>query len=186
MTDSNLSASLGKKIKSTRLKKRVTLEEVAKQTNLTPSFLSQIERNLASPSVDSLRRIASALGARISSFFEEEENKGIVLFRKNQKATLPDDSKTQTIRLINDIFNINLHPFIIQLAAGTDIEKELPAHDDEEFGMVIKGKILISMKGETHIMEQGDCIYLTNPVKHTVINNTNDPAEILWIYCSKY
>ncbi|MBI5206659.1 MAG: helix-turn-helix transcriptional regulator [Candidatus Firestonebacteria bacterium] len=181
----NSNATLGERIKNTRLKKRVTLEEVARETNLTPSFLSQIERNIASPSVDSLRKIAQALGTKVSLFFEENNSKGLAFFRKKQVEIIPADLKTNTVRLINDVFNINLHPFLIVLSAESKSEKELPSHDNEEFGMLIKGKVLLTMDNSSHIMDEGDCVYLTSPGKHKLTNLNNSVAEILWIYCSK-
>ncbi len=184
MTNS-LSATLGEKIKSTRLERRITLEEVAKQTNLTPSFLSQIERNIASPSVESLRKIALALGTKVSSFFEENETKGIVLFKKKHNLNIQKNFRVQTIRLINEVYNTGIHPFIIILNT-TKGEKDLPAYNDEEFGMVLLGKILVSMDGTSHILDEGDCIYLTSPKKHKIVNIGSSMAEVLWIYSSKF
>ncbi|MBI5417428.1 helix-turn-helix transcriptional regulator [Candidatus Poribacteria bacterium] len=183
MMTNNVNPTLGEKIKNIRLGKRITLDAVAKQTNLTPSFLSQIERNIASPSVDSLRKIASALGTKIITFFEENKTNGLVLLKKRNKKNVPEDFRTYTIRLINDIFNINLHPFFILLSYD-NCEKDLPSHNDEEFGMVIKGQVLLSMDGASHIMDEGDCIYLTSPGKHKITNTGNMTTELLWIYNS--
>mgnify|MGYP001605049467 FL=1 len=66
---------IGYRIKDLRTQQRVTLKELAKGTGLTASFLSQLERNLASPSVASLEKIAGALNTKVSNFFEKEEKK---------------------------------------------------------------------------------------------------------------
>ncbi|MBI4649768.1 helix-turn-helix transcriptional regulator [Candidatus Desantisbacteria bacterium] len=186
MPDNSVTLTLGEKIKNIRLEKRITLEEVARHTKLTPSFISQIERNLASPSVQSLHKIAIALGSKISNFFEENDSKGLVLLKKNYKQNIPVKFQAYTIRLINDISSINLHPFVIILDNSPNAEKELPSHSEDEFGIVIKGKILLSINKVTYTMEEGDCIYLTSPGKHKITNIGNKKVEVLWIYGSNF
>ncbi len=61
---------LGTKIRNIRIQKRRTLKEIAKRIGLTASFLSQVERDVASPSLKALRKIAEALDIGVGYFFE--------------------------------------------------------------------------------------------------------------------
>ena len=63
---------IGKRIRQLRIKNDLTLEELASRTELTKGFLSQLERNLASPSIQTLEDITEALGTTMSNFFAEE------------------------------------------------------------------------------------------------------------------
>jgi transcriptional regulator with XRE-family HTH domain len=60
---------LGRRIRSLREEKGLSLRAVAEGAGVSESFLSQVERSVASPSVASLRRIAEALGESLASFF---------------------------------------------------------------------------------------------------------------------
>jgi len=61
--------TLGEKLRSIRTARALSLEDLAKKTNLTRSFLSQIEKNKTSPSISSLVRIAAALAVSMSDLF---------------------------------------------------------------------------------------------------------------------
>ena len=78
---------IGKKIRQLRLQNDLTLEDLASRSELTKGFLSQLERNLTSPSISTLEDILEALGTNLSEFFREEEEEQIVqLFEKNGRA----------------------------------------------------------------------------------------------------
>jgi len=82
---------LGSRLRNLRRRQKMTLEKLAKRTGLTSSFLSQVERNVAFPSVKSLREIASGLNTKVSCFFEEEGTKSTeisCLLRKTREKIL--------------------------------------------------------------------------------------------------
>ena len=64
---------IGGKIRHLRTQKGLTLEELASRSELTKGFLSQLERNLTSPSIDSLDDILEALGTNLAEFFKEDK-----------------------------------------------------------------------------------------------------------------
>ena len=70
--DATGALELGQRIREVRQKKGMTLREAAVAADVSESFLSQVERGLANPSVASLRRIADAMGERVASFFVGE------------------------------------------------------------------------------------------------------------------
>ena len=66
---------IGKKLKELRLQNDLTLGDLASRSELTKGFLSQVERNLTTPSIATLEDILEALGSSLSEFFREEEEK---------------------------------------------------------------------------------------------------------------
>ena len=64
---------IGAKIKLLRIKNQLTLEELANRSELTKGFLSQVERNLTSPSIATLEDILEALGTSLGEFFPMTE-----------------------------------------------------------------------------------------------------------------
>ena len=69
---------IGKKIRELRTANDLTLEELASRSELTKGFLSQVERNLTSPSIATLEDILEALGTDLSQFFQQEKQQKIV------------------------------------------------------------------------------------------------------------
>ncbi|MBQ2031137.1 MAG: helix-turn-helix domain-containing protein, partial [Lachnospiraceae bacterium] len=72
---------IGHRLKQMRIRQSLTLEELASRSELTKGFLSQVERNLTSPSIATLTDILEALGSSLGEFFGEEQQEQIV-FRK--------------------------------------------------------------------------------------------------------
>ena len=69
---------IGKKIKRLRLKKGLTQEELGERTDLSKGFISQLERDINSPSIETLFSILNVLGSKPKDFFDDE----IILARK--------------------------------------------------------------------------------------------------------
>ena len=70
---------IGNRIRQLRIKNELTLQELASRTELTKGFLSQLERNLTSPSLTTLDDICEALGTDLAHFFMEEGNEKVYL-----------------------------------------------------------------------------------------------------------
>ena len=69
---------IGAKIKLLRIKNQLTLEELANRSELTKGFLSQVERNLTSPSIATLEDILEALGTSLGEFFSDDRDERVV------------------------------------------------------------------------------------------------------------
>jgi transcriptional regulator with XRE-family HTH domain len=74
--------NIGQRIKQLRIKNNLTLEELASRCELTKGFLSQLERDLTSPSISTLNDIVEALGMSLSQFFQEENRRKSYLHKK--------------------------------------------------------------------------------------------------------
>ena len=74
---------IGQKIKRLRIQKGLTLEELASRSELTKGFLSQLERDLTSPSIATLNDIVEALGSSLSEFFKDEKQEQLVFRKKD-------------------------------------------------------------------------------------------------------
>ena len=84
---------IGYKIKQLRIQKGLTLEELASRSELTKGFLSQLERNLTSPSISTLSDILEALGTSLSDFFKEEKQEQFVFRTKDFYVDEREDHK---------------------------------------------------------------------------------------------
>ena len=73
---------IGEKLRSLRLKNNLTLSELAARTELTKGFLSQVENDMTSPSIETLSDILEVLGSNIGEFFTKNQVQQIV-FTKN-------------------------------------------------------------------------------------------------------
>ena len=175
--------TLGERIRRTRTQRDLTLEKVAQGTGLTISFLSQVERDAVSPSVESLQKIAKALGTRVGAFFEEEERKELTLIRKAQRPRRIDEETHVTVEtLASGLLNISMEPRLFTLDVGGETEEQVTARAAEAFGLVLEGHVnVVRGKEEQLSMEQGDSVYLRSFQTCKIVNAGSQKAEMLWI-----
>ena len=174
---------IGYRIKDLRNRQRVTLKELAEKTGLTTSFLSQLERDLASPSVSSLEKIAEALNTRVGYFFGREEEKELIFVKRGFGKKVIDEKKNISCEtLASGFLNIKTQPQVFTLGIGTELTKELMYPQGEKFGMVLKGKVELLCDSEKFTLEEGDSIYCAYTQKLQGIKNIGSTeTKFLWI-----
>lgn len=159
----------GQKIREIRRQKRMSLKELAYRIDKTPSFLSQIERGLADPSITSLRKIADALAVPIFYFLMEEEGVS-PLVRKAERKKIKFPGYKVTFELLTPDTNRQMEMIQFRLDQGASTSDEPLGHQGEECTLVLKGKMsLLIGEVEYHLLA-GDSIYYYASVPHKITN----------------
>ena len=169
---------IGGKIKKLRMQKGLTLEELAGRSELTKGFLSQLERNLTSPSIDSLDDILEALGTNLSDFFKEDKAEQYV-FR--QQDFFIDERESCTVTwIVPNAQKNRMEPILLTLPAGGE-SFEVAPHSGEEFGYVAGGTVTLVCDGRKSVLKAGETFYLHGRTFHTLKNEHRTEARILWV-----
>lgn len=164
-----MSDDLGSRIRQKRIEKGLSLKALANLIEKTPSFLSQVERGLAEPSITSLRKIANALEVPIFFFLLDYENHNPVV-RKDQRKIMSFPGYQLTFELLSP--NLNQEMEIIQgrlEPGGVTCEGPL-SHSGEEATLVLSGKMQIQVGTDEYLLEEGDCIYYYATIAHKITN----------------
>ena len=83
---------LGERIRQARRKKSITLDTLARRTGLTTGYLSKIERNLNNPPIATISRIATALGVKLTDFFQEvAQPRRLSIVRPDERKSITKD-----------------------------------------------------------------------------------------------
>lgn len=174
---------LGQRLKRIRVHKDLTLRQLAQRSGLTISFLSQMERGLVSPSVESLRKLGESLGVKVGSFFDEDEGQELALIRKGQRRrAINAKTRAAVETLASGLLNIRIEPRLLILEGGGTISEEVNGRTTEAFGFVLDGKVeIVHGKEERVVMERGDSIYLKSPRVSRIVNVGSSKAELLWV-----
>lgn len=179
---------LGKKVKQLRLNKGLALKDLASKTKLTSSFLSQLEKGITSPSVDSLRKIAYALETTVGSFFEEREAKEFVFTKRSKRGKVglwPFDSVPNYEILASGILNISILPLLLKLSKQEILEANICPQGAEMLGVPIKGRVSVGVNNKEFCLTVGESIYLVNPKFQYVKNLEEEESLFLWAVLRK-
>jgi transcriptional regulator with XRE-family HTH domain len=154
---------LGIRLRARRQELGLSLRDLADRVGLTASFLSQIERGLASPSIESLRKISDALEVPIFHFLVEPDIKSPVV-RRNERALLKLPDSNLTYQLMTPDLNRKMEVFLAEREPG-DEKITIPLRQEtEEFIYVLQGQLEIELDEEVYLLGPGDSIYFDGPL----------------------
>lgn len=172
--------NIGSKIKELRIQKSLTQEELADRAELSKGFISQLERDIASPSIATLVDILQCLGTNLEEFFSGTTSEQVV-FKKNDYFEKYDSELKNEIKWIipNAQKNI-MEPILLTLDAGGSTYPDNP-HEGEEFGYVLSGSITIHIGSRTHKAKKGESFYFTANKRHYIVASGRTGAVLLWV-----
>lgn len=163
--------SIGERMAALRAQRRVTLERLAQATGFTKGYLSKIENSRKVPPIGSLARIASALDADISHFFqargEGSRDAVSVVHRKDRQPVVRGGTAFgyDYASLAHNRRDKRMEPFLFTFPRRVD-KAALFQHDGEEFMFILSGKVEFELDGERYILEEGDSIYFDASLPH--------------------
>ena len=198
MPPTELAISLGKKIRAIRTAKDMKITEMARLSGLTTSMISQMERGLISPSIETLKKIGNVLDVPLSFLFENEgetvsaaaqESPGQpgqvnlygaspVVHASQRKKLSPGDGIE--LQLLNPSLNgpIEFIYNIYQPHSGTGREKY--SHPGAECGLVLTGELVVEIEEETYILRAGDSITFDSTKAHAKRNLSDQVCTCVW------
>ncbi len=171
---------IGKRIKQLRVKSNLTLEELASRTELTKGYLSQLERNLALPSIQTLEDITEALGTTMAQFFAEEADEKIVFTRDD---VFVDEQEDMTIQwIVPNAQKDVMEPLLLELKPSARSFTVDP-HEGEEFGYVVSGKVMLFCGEDSKgiAVGKGESFYIRGNQSHYLQNCAKKNAVVLWV-----
>lgn len=195
--------NIGPLVRRHRRHYRITLKEMAEKTGLSISFLSEIERGVAKPSMASLRKVAQALGISLLSFsdiedipearhrqvlYPREENREMGYVTKvnvvgsGQRKKLGYPDRPGFYELLTPDLNRRLEVLFVKIEPGFETGPE-PIIDPpgEKFIYVLKGLYQMIINGETHVLNAGDSIYYPADSPLFFKNIGDEPVELVFV-----
>lgn len=172
--------NIGKKLRALRIKRGLTLEELASRSELSKGFLSQLENDVTSPSISTLEDITEVLGISLEAFFKEEKDEQI---KFNDNDYFIDEKEKSIITwLVPNAQKNEMEPILLELEKNGESNIVDP-HEGEEFGYVLRGEIeLIDLDNDHSIViKKNETFYLKGEYKHKLVNKSKQNAKLIWI-----
>ena len=169
---------IGNKLKELRVLKGLTQEELADRSELSKGFISQLERNLTSPSITTLRDILQCLGTSIGEFFNEAPDEQIVFGKQDYFVKEDTEYKNEIKWIIPNAQKNTIEPIYLTLQAGGSTCPDTP-HEGEEFGYVLQGAVSIHLGNKTYKAKKGESFYYTADKTHFL--SSKNGATLIWV-----
>ncbi len=169
---------IGPRLKQLRVKQNLTLEELASRSELTKGFLSQVERDLTSPSISTLEDILEALGTTLADFFKESKDEQIVFKENDYFVDEQEDYKISWI--VPNAQKNKMEPILLEIQPQSQ-SKEIVPHDGEEFGYILSGRVTLVFGKRSIILKKGETFYIKGDENHYIKNDGTSTAKIIWV-----
>ena len=171
---------IGLKIKQLRMKMDLTQEELANRCELSKGFISQVERNLTSPSIATLIDILESLGTDLKNFFNENDDKKIV-FRKDDFFEQENTELGHKIKwIVPNAQKNRMEPIHITIKKNGKTNVYSP-HECEVFGYVIQGTVDLYINSKKFKVKKGDSFYYSANAEYFLHNNYSQDACLIWV-----
>ncbi|MBR4458257.1 MAG: cupin domain-containing protein [Clostridia bacterium] len=172
---------IGAKLKQLRQQRGLTQEELADRCELTKGFISQVERNLASPSIATLMDMLECLGVPLPVFFNDKDSERIVFTPQDMFVKEDAETLRGTVTwLVPDAQKNEMEPILVELGPGGQTDRIRP-HEGEEFGYVLSGTVTLQIGSARHRIHAGESFSLHPRAEHLLINESKRTARFVWV-----
>jgi quercetin dioxygenase-like cupin family protein len=154
---------------------------------MTPSFVSQLEKNLISPSLDSLLKLSEKLHTSPVHFLlggdEGPLSRMVVKPGERKGVSLKEGKKAEVglQLLVSDVVNRRMEPYLLTLPRGGRVGGHFFNHKGDEFAYVLEGEAEVEVRGEKHLLKPGDSLYLETAVPSRWVNPGKGDTVLLWV-----
>ncbi|MEV6770348.1 helix-turn-helix transcriptional regulator [Nocardia sp. NPDC051030] len=168
---------LGDVVHHRRLTAKLTLAQLAEQTALSQSFLSQLENGRTNTSLRSLQRIADALQTTATELLSEADTApSDVVVRAGDDTGLTQAERDGSVRsLVHGGRDLRA----LEFTGGKDRGEREFAHDNDELIYVVRGAITVASSDEEITLSTGDTYYCAAGTKHRWWAHTDDTVTLI-------
>jgi transcriptional regulator with XRE-family HTH domain len=173
---------LGEMLRQLRTERSFSVRTLATRAGFSPSFVSQVELNQASPSIASLERLAAALGLTLGDFFREPVGNGPTITRSGKRRPLTSWwSRARIEPLTPTGAGRPFEAMLITIAAGGSSGKRPHAHPGHQFAIVVDGQLRLTLGDGVQLLARGDGVTFDADTPHRWENAGRKPAQLVLV-----
>lgn len=177
---------IGYRLKKLRIQKGLTQEELGERTDLSKGYISQVERDLASPSMETFFNILQVLGCEPKDFFDKSSSEQQILYTEEDQTIYEETDYNYKLKwLVPESNEKEMESLILTLDSKSSYKTFSPS-ESETLCYVLKGKCLLKFGDKEYIAEENETFYFTATDEHTLTNPFDNICEILIVVTNSY
>lgn len=174
----------GQKIRTMRKALGMSIKDLAEAANLSTGLISQIERDLVSPSVNAMLRIVDALHTTMGEFFEDvPSKKKPTIIRCGEHHMIDSDAADRRLRLLSP--ENRRHYEVVEMRFETTERKDVVptiGESGEAFGFILAGRLTVMLDDVAYSVASGDSVVFDRSAKYALFNEGREPCLSIWVF----
>ncbi|HBU70087.1 MAG TPA: XRE family transcriptional regulator [Elusimicrobia bacterium] len=179
--------NIGGRVREIRQRKEISQAQLAADAGVTPSTISQLEKNAIKLSLPALFRLTRALNISMGALLDERPSQPsqFMLRAKNRALSVDTDNRKFKGVITSSVIPQNsankMEAYVIEFAPGVKIDSHFFSYKGNEFGFVLSGNMELKMRERMYMLNEGDAVYFSKDVPQCWENNTDKDSRLLWI-----
>ncbi len=175
--------NVGRKIRELREKQGLTLRQLSKRADVSPSTIQKIEKNLISPSLGTVLRIAKGLETTIESLLNAHpQSRDVVYLPKEKRGTIAvPDLKITLQSLAEGLPDQPFSAVVLTIPKGARMKEREFQHHGEELMFCLKGTVEFTIRDQRYLLTAGDSLRFKSHLRHFWKHVGEEEAQLLMI-----
>ncbi|MGW6355726.1 helix-turn-helix domain-containing protein [Streptomyces sp. NPDC055092] len=169
---------IGNRIRELRQSRKMTVRDLASHAGVSTGLVSQVERGLTDPSLETLRRLSSALGLPLFDLFRQDDPDDVALVRRDRRIVVRSPQGGIEYTRVS-AGSARLEVLEGTLEPGGASSEERYSHPSEECVVVLSGSLVVEAGDGRHELRPGDSCTFDSRVPHRYVNEGSEPARFL-------
>jgi transcriptional regulator with XRE-family HTH domain len=174
-----MTIDVGARLRGIRTTFGLSQRELARRSGVTNGLISLIEQNRVSPSVGSLKKVLDGVPMSLAEFFTlDPGTPPQTFFSADELVELGSDEVSLRL-LAAQRPGRQLTILHERYAAGAGTGDEMIVHRGEEGGVVLRGRLEVTVAGNTRVLSPGEGYYFASQLPHRFRNVGRETCEII-------
>jgi transcriptional regulator with XRE-family HTH domain len=174
-----MSIDVGERLRNVRITFGLSQRALARRAGVTNGLISLIEQNRVSPSVSSLKKVLDGVPMTLAEFFTLDMAAAPKAFFGAEELTELGNEQVSLRLVAAQRAGRQLTRLHERYAPGAETGDEMLTHRGEEGGIVVKGRIELTLAGVTRVLSAGEAYYFSSHLPHRFKNVGREPCEII-------
>ncbi len=170
---------IGRRLRDIRTRLGLSQRQLARVSGVANATISQIEAGKLNPTVSMLKRVLDGIPISMSEFFAGDGEYTEQIFFRVDELTQIADGGVSFLQVGANLHNKSIHFLKESYQPGAGTGKHAITHEGEECGIILQGRLEVSVAGQTAVLTAGDAYYFKSDQPHQFRNVGNAACELI-------
>lgn len=174
-----MSSETGTRLRRVRLDSNLSQRRLARQSGVANATISQIESGKLNPTVGLLKKILDGIPMSLSDFFADRDEPADKVFYRAAELVEIADGGVSYLQVGANLRQKSIQFLKERYEPGANTGRHTLSHDGEECGIVLRGRLDITVGEESRVLTAGDAYYFRSSLPHAFKNAGREPCELI-------